>query len=128
LFVGPKLWITVALPVINFILAVLLQAVFVYTIPYIVLKGRKFLGALVGGIVLFFRRAISTLVVVALPMLLYVPVTMLRNGIPVIADKMGPESVVGVLLVGILVGTVLADALVTIATTLLFIEATDENK
>jgi hypothetical protein len=32
-----------------------------------------------------------------------------------------------VLLVGILVGTVIADALVTIVTTILFIEATDEK-
>jgi hypothetical protein len=127
LFVGPKLWFTVALPGINFILAVFLQALFVYTIPYIVLKGRKFLGALLGGIVLFFRRAIKTLVVVAIPMLLYIPVTMLRGNVSIIADKMGPEAVIGVLLVGILVGTVIADALVTIVTTILFIEATDEK-
>jgi hypothetical protein len=127
LFVGPKLWFAVALPVINFILAVILQGLFVYSIPYIVLKGRKFLGALLGGIVLFFRRIIRTLMLVTFPMLLYVPVTMLRGNVAIIADKMGPEAVIGVLLVGILVGTLIADALITIATTLFFIEATDEK-
>ena len=116
------------LPVFNFLLAVVLQVLFVYTTPYIVLKGRKFLGALIGGIALSCRLARRTFIVVLIPMLLYVPVTMVRGNIGLIADKMGPESVVGVLLVGILVGTIIVDALVTIATTLIFIEATHENK
>lgn len=127
LFVGPRLWFTVALPVVNFVLTVLLQALFVYTIPYIVLKGRKFLGALVGGIVLSFRRIVKTFLIVLLPMLLYIPSQMLRANTGFIADKLGPESVIGILLVGVLIGTIIVDALVTIATTLLFIEATDEK-
>jgi hypothetical protein len=127
LFVGPKLWFAVALPVINFVSAVLLQTLFVYTIPYIVLKGRKFLGALVGGIVLSFRRIVKTFLIVLLPMILYIPNQMLSGSTGVVVDKLGPESVIGILLIGVLFGTVIVDAFVTIATTLLFIEATDEK-
>ncbi len=127
LFLGPKFWFNVFLPVLNFILAVVLQGLFVYSIPYVVIKGKKFLSALISGMGLFFRMALKTLLVVIVPMCLYIPMTMLRSHLGFLADKFAPESIVVVLFLGILVGTIIVDCLITIATTLLFIEATHET-
>ena len=60
-------------------------------------------------------------------MILYIPVTMLRDNIGFLADKFAPEVVVPVLFIGILVGTVIVDALITVAATLIFVEATHEK-
>ncbi len=126
LFLGPKFWFNVFLPVAGFLMAVILQALFVYTIPYIVIKGKKFLSALISGLALFVRMPLKTLLVVTVPMFLYIPMTMLRINMALLADKFSPEVIVLVLFLGILVATILVDTLVTLATTLLFIEATDE--
>lgn len=127
LFLGPKFWFGMFLPAVSFFMAVVLQAIFVYSFPYVVIKGKKFLVALVLGVKLFLKNWLKTLVVVTIPMLLYIPVTMLRNNSAVLADKFSPEIVVSVLFVGIIIGTVVVDALVTIVTTLLFIEATEHE-
>jgi len=60
-------------------------------------------------------------------MFLYIPVTILRGNTAILAEKFGPEIICVSLFLGILVGTVIVDALVTLVTTLLFIEATDEK-
>lgn len=127
LFLGQKHWFNIFIPVFNFALAVLLQALLVYTVPYVVLKQRKFAAAFVMGIGLFFKTAAKTLWTVAVPMCLFIPISMLKGQFPVLADKFSPEIVGFILLLGILAGTLVADALITIATTLLFIEATDEK-
>jgi hypothetical protein len=127
LFAGPKTWFDVILPVFNFFLAIILQSLFIYAIPFIVLKGKKFIPAFFMGIGFFFRKFLKTLAIIAAPMILYIPVTMVRSNMSFVADKLGPESVIGIILAGILVGTVIVDALVTVATTLFFLEATDEK-
>jgi len=127
LFIGPKFWFTVFLPVITFILAVLLQGLFVYSIPYVVLKGKKFLWALLSGFRLFFKNFLRTTLVVIVPMFLYIPVTILRGNINLLADKFSPEIVVVVMLFGIAVGTFIVDCLVTVAATEIFLEVADEK-
>jgi hypothetical protein len=127
LFIGPKFWFTVFLPVLTFVLAVVLQALFVYSIPSVVIKGKKFLVALWSGIRIFFKTLIRTLFAVLIPMILYIPVTMLRSNLGVLADKFTPESVMVVMFIGILAGTVIVDCLVTVATTLIFLEVEHEK-
>ena len=126
LFLGPKFWMVYVVPVMNFVFAVFFQGLFVFSIPFVVIKGKKFLPALGRGMLLFFRLFVRTIVVVAVPMILYIPVTMLRGNISFLADKFMPEVVGIVLLIGILVGTLVVDLLLTTATTLIFLEATDE--
>jgi hypothetical protein len=125
LFVGPRLWFTLALPVIQFFLAVIFQALFVYAIPFIVLGGKKFLSAFVLGVRFFWRNALKTLFAVTVPMILYIPVTMVRTNISIVADKFGPEAIVGVLILGTLVSAIIVDCLITIATTIIYIEGHD---
>lgn len=127
LSVGPKAWFDVVLPFLNFLLAIALQGLFVYAIPFIVLKGRKFIPALLLGIVFFFKKFFKTLAIIVVPMILYIPVTMVRSNMAFVSDKLGPEAVIAVILAGIIVGTVVVDALVTAATTLFFLEASDEK-
>ena len=127
LFMGPRPWFEVILPSVLFLMAVVLQGLFVYSIPYIIIKGKKFLPALWGGVVLFFKNALRTIVLVGVPMVLYIPVTIVRSNINVLADKFGPESIVSVLLISVLVSVLAVDALVTVATALYFIEATDAD-
>ncbi|MFH0876979.1 MAG: hypothetical protein V1863_01970 [Candidatus Omnitrophota bacterium] len=128
LFLGPKQWLYVILPIVNFILAVVLQGFFVFAFPYIVLRKKKFLAALLLGIRLFFKTFLKTFTVIAVPMLLYVPVTMLRGSTVILAQKFAPEVIVGILGIGILVGTVIVDAMVTVAATVLFIEKTSHEE
>ncbi|MBI5873805.1 MAG: hypothetical protein HZB36_06650 [Candidatus Omnitrophica bacterium] len=127
LFIGPKFWFNVFLPVLTFILAIVLQGIFVYSVPFVIIKGKKLLAALLSGFVLFARNLIKTLLVVLVPMLLYIPVTILRNNAVFLADKFAPEVIMAILFLGILVGTVVVDCLVTVATTMIFIEATHEK-
>jgi len=127
LFVGPKFWLDMFLPVLTFILALILQGLFVYSIPYVVLKGKKLLPALFSGFMLFFKNLAKTLLVVFVPMLLYIPVTMTRGNLNVLADKFSPEIVLPVLMFGIAIGTFVVDCLVTVATTFIFLEAADEK-
>ncbi len=126
LFLGPKFWFGIFLPVLQFVMAVVLQALFVYAIPYIVIKEKKFIPALVLGVGLFFKKFLKTFVAVLVPMFLYIPVTIIRANMSLIAGMFNPEAIVVVLLIGIVVGTVIVDALVTLATTLIFIGAIDE--
>jgi zinc transporter ZupT len=107
-------------------LAVGLQGLFVYSFPYVVIKGKKFLPALFLGMRFFFRTFLKTFLVILVPMILYIPMSMLRGSIGILADMSSPEVVVLILFIGILVGTVIVDALVTIVTTAIFIEGTDE--
>jgi hypothetical protein len=127
LFLGPKFWFPIFLPAFNFFLAVVFQALFVYSFPYAVLKGKKFLAALFLGARLFFKTFLKTFIVVLVPMILYIPTTMVRNNQGILADKFNPEIIVVILFAGIFVGTVIVDALVTIATTTIFIEVADEK-
>lgn len=127
LFIGPKFWLGMFLPILTFVFAVILQGVFVYSIPYVIIKGKKFLAALISGFVLFAKNWLRTLLVVLAPMLLYIPVTVLRGNVGFLSDKFAPEVIVTVLFVGIVVGTVIVDSLVTVATTLIFLEATHEK-
>jgi len=125
LFLGPGPWFRVVLPAILFGLAVFFQGLFVYSIPHIIIKGNKFLSALWGGIVFFFKNAWRTILLVGVPMILYIPVTIVRSNINVLASKFGPESIISVLILSVLVSVLVVDALVTVATALYFIEATD---
>lgn len=127
LFLDQRHWFSIIIPIFHFVLAVLLQAALVYTIPYVVLKRKKFATALVKGIGLFFKTAAKTLRTVAIPMCLFIPISALRSQFPVLADKFSPEIIGLILFLGILTGTLAADALITVATTLLFMEATDET-
>ena len=127
LFLGPKFWLAYFMPVFNFILAIILQGLFAYAIPYVVITGKKFVPALLLGIRLFFRLIVKTILVVALPMCIYIPITMLRDNLGFISNAFFPEAVGFVLFLGILVGTVVIDSFITIATTLIFIEATHEK-
>lgn len=85
------------------------------------------MAALWSGLRIFFKTMARTLFAVLVPMILYIPVTMLRSNMGVLADKFAPESVVVVLFIGILVGTVIVDGLVTVATTLIFLEVDHEK-
>jgi hypothetical protein len=125
LFMGPRVWFGFVLPAVLFLLAVFLQGLLVYSVPFVILKGKKFLPALGSGVVFFFKNAWRTLVLVGVPMVLYIPVSIVHGNINVLAAKFGPESIVFVLFLGVLVSVLLVDALVTVATTLYFIEATD---
>jgi len=60
LFVGPKFWFNIFEPCIGFLMAIVLQGLFVYAFPYIVIKGKKFLPALILGMRLFCKTAVKT--------------------------------------------------------------------
>lgn len=127
LFLGPKFWFNIFMPVFNFFLTVILQCLFVYSIPFIVIKGKKFISAIISGIRLFGRLALKTFFIVLVPMCLYIPVVILTGGMAFLADKFFPEVIIFILFLGVVVGTIIVDSLVTLATTLVFIEEADEK-
>ncbi len=127
LFLPARFWLTMFVPAVNFVLAVMVQGFFIYAIPYIVLKEKKFLAAFLAGARLFLRNFGRTLLLVAVPMCLYIPISMLRSNLPFLQDKFSPEIAVPVLFSGVVIGTFLVDSLVTVATTLLFLEKADEK-
>lgn len=114
-------------PVISFVLAVFLQGLVVYSVPYLLVKGERFFPALIQGIGLFFKIPFKTFWLVAVPGCLYIPVSVLNSRIDVLAQRFAPEIVVPVTFLGIVVSTLIVNSLVILATTLIFLEAADEK-
>lgn len=128
LFLGPGVWLKVIVPLVRFVITLLLQCLFVYSFPFVVLKGKKFIPAFLSGIKLFIKLFVSTLALAGLPMVLYIPNILLRSNLGFLSDKFSPEVTVGVLFFGIIMGTMIVDLIITISTTILFLEVADEKK
>lgn len=117
----PHTWLGPILLTINFFLAVVIQAAFLYAIPMLIIENAKLFKSLVGSLTLFIKLFIPTIILVALPMIIYIPILVLTQNSPVLINKFFPEIIVFVLLLAIIVNTLIIDPLVTVSGTNLFL-------
>jgi hypothetical protein len=121
LFLGAGIWLGPVLFCLNFILAVLVQSAFIYAIPILIIEKEKLVKAIARSFVLFKKLFIPTFILVGLPMLLYVPILILESGSGFLINRLFPESVLLVLILGSLVSSVVIDLLVTVSTTFMYL-------
>ena len=121
LFLGPKAWFQVILLAINFALAIFIQSLFIYAIPLIIIEKEKVVRAIAKSILLFKNLCGKTLILVGLPMLLYIPFTVLLQNSTFLVNNLFPESILIILFLSIAINSLIIDLLVTVSTTYLFI-------
>ncbi|MFH1876689.1 MAG: hypothetical protein ABH865_07340 [Candidatus Omnitrophota bacterium] len=115
----PKFY-TLGLSLFLFVSSVIMQVFLVLTVPLIVLEKKSFFTALGRSIFLGFRHFFRILALISLPFLVYLPIILIRTGLPVLANKTFPEIVVVVSVVSILIAMLLDCFLVLCASQFLW--------
>lgn len=121
LFIGARTWLGPLSIIVNLGLAIFIQSLFTYTIPLMIAEDTKLIKAIFKSVVLFVRFFFPTLVLVALPMLAYIPIIVLTYNSAFLIDKVFPEIVLVVLFTGTLISSLVVDALTTVSTTFLYL-------
>jgi hypothetical protein len=116
LFLGANLWLGPILNLLNQLLALILQSLFVYAIPVLLTTDKKFIGAIMASAKFFVKNAILTLFLVGIPMLIAVPLIFLNYNGPYLMAKIAPEIVFWLGVLGIVVNSLILDPLVTLTT------------
>lgn len=122
LFIKAHIWFGPIFIVFNFFLGIFIQALFIYAIPFLLLGKKKILPAIIKSFVLFKRLFLSTLILVSLPMIIYIPLVILSYNNAVLMDKFFPEITLWVLALTTLVTSLVIDSIITVSTTLLYLE------
>jgi hypothetical protein len=125
LFMKPALWLGPILTGIGVLISIIIQACFVYAIPLLMINKEKTFKALVQSVVIFFRFFLPTLILVAIPMLAYVPIIILQYNTLFIIDKFFPELVLFFSCLGVLIISLFVDVLITVSVTLFYLHHKD---
>ena len=78
---------------LDFSASVIIQMIFVFAIPSIIIENRKVLFSLFRSVALFKRYPLTTFLIVLIPGLLFIPFTVLHLRLPVLMDRLVPEVV-----------------------------------
>ena len=116
LFGRADLWLGPIRDLLNQLLALVLQSLFAYAIPVLILTDKKFFGAIVASFKFSVRHAILTLFFVGLPMLIAVPLIILNYNGPLLMLTFFPEIIFWLGVLGIVVNSLLIDPMITLST------------
>ncbi|MBU1912952.1 MAG: hypothetical protein KKB22_05435 [Candidatus Omnitrophica bacterium] len=111
---------------VNFLIVVLLESALAFAIPFIVLENKKFFKAIGSSFSLARRNFGSVFILILAPTLFVLPFTLLGAGLPILTNKTFPEITFIVLGGSVIVGF-LADCMVTLSLTFLFLSKRDEG-
>jgi len=113
-------------PYVNLLIGVFVTALFAFVLPIIIIEKKKIHTALIAN----FKNASGSYVVIfaliLIPTLFYIPVVLLRNSIPMIADSIFPGLRFLVLVLSVFVITII-DAIVYTSITMFYL-LKKENK
>lgn len=121
LFLGARVWLRPVLVIINFILAVLIQAAFIYAIPILIIEKEKLIKSISKSFALFKKQFIPTIILVGLPMFLFIPIIVMNYNASFLIDKLFPEFILLVAFSGTIISSLVIDAVITISTTFLYL-------
>jgi preprotein translocase subunit Sec61beta len=121
----PQIWLGPVSIVINLLIVLLVQGLFVYSIPLLMIGNEKLFKAIGKSTVLFFKLFAPTTVLIGLPLLTIVPIIALQFNTPVLIDKVFPEAVLFVCIAGVIINSLVLDLLITISTTILYLQNKD---
>jgi hypothetical protein len=110
---------------VNILVVLLVQGFFAYAIPLLMLEDSKLFVALGRSVVLFFKLFIPTVVLIGLPLLTYIPVIVLQYNTPLLISKVFPEAVLYVCIIAAILNSFVIDMLITVSTTVLFLQNRD---
>jgi|CXWL01.1.fsa_nt_gi hypothetical protein len=107
-------------PYFQFLSGILASTLIVYVIPIIVHEKKKIFSALIENFKILLHTFPTTLLIVGLPTLLYLPILALRNNIPFLMDTLGPEVQIIVIIIGLFV-TMGIDLMIIVSATTLYL-------
>ncbi|MBN2483170.1 MAG: hypothetical protein JXD21_03055 [Candidatus Omnitrophica bacterium] len=106
---------------VSLCVSIVVQSLFVYMLPILIIDRKKLWGAFLENIRMLLSRLVPTVILVALPSLLYVPMLILKSYASLFARTGFPESVLIILAVGVIAALVI-DYWITISITVYFLK------
>ena len=125
-FLGPKAWLGPILIALNLLVVLLVQGIFVYAIPLLMIKNEKLFAALGKSAIMFFKLFVPTVVLIGLPLLFYIPIIALQFNTPLLIDRIFPEAVLYVSIAAVILNSLIVDLFITLSTTTLFLQNNKE--
>jgi hypothetical protein len=127
LFLKSKVWLGPAMIGINILVVLLVQGLFAYAIPLLMLENNKLFQAMARSVGIFFKLFIPTAVLIGLPLLTYIPIIVLQYNTPLLISKVFPEAVLYVCVIAAILNSFVIDLLITLSTTVLFLQNRDSK-
>lgn len=113
---------------IEFMLSMIVQMLFVFAIPAVIVENRKIFSALVRSFALFKNHAVTVFLLVFIPGLLLIPISYLQAKIPFFIENIFPEAVLYVLVIRIGAVTFIDIIITASATVLLLMNRAKERQ
>jgi len=108
------------LPYLAYIGVVIIQLFFIYAVPALIIERRNILVSLLRGFIFVKKHFISSVLLLFLPALLYLPIVMLKQHIPGLIRHFYPEIII-VVLSGEIFVSLIVDILTTIPIAIVFL-------
>ena len=102
------------------------QSLFIFALPSVLIGKKNFILGIFENIVLVFKNSMSALVVVVIPLMLYVPIALLKGRLFMVMDSTIPEIVFIILIAGIIL-SMLINVFITISATRLYLLLKDKD-
>lgn len=112
---------------VNFFIIVLVEMVFAFSMPFVMLEDKRFFKAISGSLALTKRFFAPIFILITVPMLVSLPFSLLNTGLPALMDKTFPEIMFLVLGLSVIF-TIFIDSVVTTSLTLLFLSRNNYTK
>jgi hypothetical protein len=112
----------VGFTIILFLTNFFVQAVFIASVPFMVLEKKPLFKAILSSMVLFFRNFFTMLVLVGLPLLVYMPVVVLKSFAVGLTNASFPGIVVVITILGI-IGAIFIDCFAILCASQVVIDA-----
>ncbi len=125
LFLKPRIWFGPLLIVINLFITIIIQGMFVYAIPLIMLEKEKLFKAILKSFALFIKFFMPTVILIGLLVLLYLPIIVLQFKTAFLISRFFPESVLYVCVAASIINSLVIDLLITFSATVLFLQNKD---
>ena len=104
----------------GFLISILIQVIFIYAMPAVMIEEKKAWAAIKRSLSFSKSAFLASLILVMAPMLVYIPLIILRGKLALLMSKLFPEAVLIFLGLNIL-ASVIIDCLVTCSTAILFL-------
>ncbi|MBP7216519.1 MAG: hypothetical protein KBA46_04455 [Candidatus Omnitrophica bacterium] len=128
LFLGPTVWLGPLWIGINFVLALCIQAVFMYAIPFLLIGKKPLLQAIIHSCLFTKRYLLQTLLLIGIPLLLFLPFQILISNTAFLINKLFPEFIFLLSLAAIVFSALVVDAFTSLATAFFYLGVVDREK
>lgn len=121
LFLKSGIWMGPILTILTLNIGILIQSIFTYAIPQLIIGEEKFIKSVLKSFMFFKKNLAVTIVLVGFPMLFYIPIIVLNYNTAFLVYNLFPEFILLVVISSIIVSSLIIDPLITISTALLYL-------